>query len=241
MGRGEVGNLRLVLIIAAALLLAFASPAMAESVPAIQTAGSIQEPAPGSFHWSRFSMLGQGHDSYVSIDDPQRLGDLKWSPGKAANPYSMRLPIEPPVGSLTARFQTQKGGTASTGPMFEGSAANEPGADANGGYVALEWRTGSWALTLGGGYSEANAFTGSGGPSAGGRTFASTKSSAGAAGGSAHYDALRRYGAYLAAPYQLTDRIGLRPEVSYFYEDSLSGVSEPGNEWVMGLQCSFDF
>ncbi len=239
MGQGEVGILHRVLIIVSVLLLALAAPAMAEFAPAAQATGDIQEPAPGGFQWSRFSMFGQGNDSYVSIHDPKRLGDLKWSPGKVANPYAMRLPFEPPIGSLTARFQPHKESVASTGPMFEGTAS-ERSPEANGGYMALEWRTGSLALTLGGGYSEASAFTGNGGSSSG-RSFASTGSSSSTSGGAARYDALRRYGAYLAAPYQLTDRIGLRPEVSYFYEDSLSGTATPGNEWVMGLQCSFGF
>jgi hypothetical protein len=226
-----------VLIIAAALLLALTTPAMAESVPAGQTTGA---PTPDGFQWSRFSLSGQGNDSYVSKNDPQRLGDLKWSPGEPSNPYAVRLPIEPPIGSLTARFRTHKDSMASAGPMFEGTTSNERSPEAHGGYMALEWRTGSLALTLGGGYSESSAYTGSTASSSG-RSFASTKSSASSSGGSARYDALRRYGAYLAAPYQLTDRIGLRPEVSYFYEDSLSGAAEPGNEWVMGLQCSFGF
>lgn len=228
-----------VLIIAAVLLLALAAPAMAESAPAAQAAGAIQEPAPGGFQWSRFSLFGQGGDGYVSSDDPQRLGDLKWSPGEVSNPYAMRLPFEPSIGSLTARFQPGKGGLASTSPMFD-ETVGDPNSKANGGYMALEWRTGSLALTLGGGYSEANAFTGNG-AAASGRSFASTRSSSSTSGSAARYDALRRWGAYLAAPYQLTDRIGLRPEVSYFYEDSLSGSSTPGNEWVMGLQCNFGF
>lgn len=229
-----------VLIIAAALLLAFAVPAMAQS--ASPAAGAIQEPAPGGFQWSRFSLFGQGSDGYVSNNDPQRLGDLKWNRGEVTNSYAVSLPFEPPIGSLTARFQRQKGGPASTSPMFD-ETVGEPNSGANGGYMALEWRTGSLALTLGGGFSEAGAFTGNG-AAASGRSFASTRSgssSGGSGGAAARYDALRRYGAYLAAPYQLTDRIGLRPEVSYFYEDSLSGATDPGNEWVMGLQCSFGF
>jgi hypothetical protein len=229
--------LRWVLIIAAALLLVLPVPALADSVSAAQATGA---PTPDGYQWSRFSLFGQDHDGYVSKNDPQRQGDLKWSPDRSANPYSIRLPIEPPVGSLTARFQTHNDSMASAGPMFEGSASGERSPEANGGYMALEWRTGSLALTLGGGYSESSAYTGSR-SSAGGRSFASTKSSSSSGGGEARYDALRRYGAYLAAPYQLTERIGLRPEVSYFYEDSLSGVAEPGNEWVMGLQCSFGF
>jgi hypothetical protein len=238
MGSGEVGILHRVLIIAVALLLTLAVPAMAQS--ASNAAGAIQEPAPGGFQWSRFSLFGQGSDGYVSTDDPQRLADLKWSPGKVTNPYAMRLPLEPPLGSLTARFQPGKEGLAATSPMFDGTVG-EPNSGANGGYMALEWRTGSLALTLGGGYSEAGAFTGSG-TNASGRVFASSKSGSSSNGGaSARYDALRRYGAYLAAPYQITDRIGLRPEVSYFYEDSLSGATDPGNEWVMGLQCNFGF
>ena len=228
-----------VFIIAAALLLALAVPAMAGPPPVAKAASGIQAPSPGGFQWSRFSTLGQGSDGYISADDPQRLGDLKWSPAETANPYAMRLPFEPPIGQLTARFQPQKGGAASTSPMFN-ETVGEPEAGTNGGYMALEWRTGSLALTLGGGYSEADAFTGSGAIS-GGRAFASTRSGSSSSGGSARYDALRRWGAYLAVPYQLTERIGLRPEVSYFYEDSLSGSADPGNEWVMGLQCNFGF
>jgi hypothetical protein len=229
--------LRWLFIIATALLLVLPVPAIAKPVPAAQATGA---PTPDGFQWSRFSLFGQGHDGYVSKNDPQRLGDLKWSSGKATNPYSVRLPIDPPIGSLTARFQTQNHSMASAGPMFESGASGERSPEANGGYMALEWRTGSLALTLGGGFSESSAYTGSG-SSTGGRAFASTKSSSSTSGGEARYDALRRYGAYLAAPYQLTERIGLRPEVSYFYEDSLSGAAEPGNEWVMGLQCSFGF
>lgn len=237
MGRGEVGILRWVMIIVAALLLALPVPAMADSATAAQATGA---PTPDGFQWSRFSLFGQGHDGYVSKDDPRRLGDLKWNPGKVANSYFVRLPVEPPVGSLTARFQTHNRSLVSAAPMFEGGASDEHGSETNGGYMALEWRTGSLALTLGGGYSESSAYTGNG-SSTGGRAFASTKSSSSTGGGESRYDALRRYGAYLAAPYQLTDRIGLRPEVGYFYEDSLSGAAEPGNEWVMGLQCSFGF
>jgi hypothetical protein len=230
-----------VLIIAMALLLAFAMPAMAQRAPGSQAAGAISEPAPGGFQWSRFSLFGQGGDGYVSNDDPQRLGDLKWSPERASSPYTMRLPIEPPIGSLTARFQSGKGGISSTGPMFEG-LTNGNSSEAGGGYMALEWRTGPLALTLGGGYSQDNAFTGEGGAAAGGKAFVSTRSGASSSSsGNARYDALRRWGAYLAVPYQVTDRIGLRPEVSYFYEDSLSGADAQSNEWVMGLQCSFGF
>ncbi|KMY68802.1 hypothetical protein AAU61_04195 [Desulfocarbo indianensis] len=229
--------------ILAVCLLALASPpgeagaAGADAAPG-QPAGIIKETSPGTFQWSRFSLAGQGRDGFISADDPQRQGDLKWNLGKVTNPYSMRLPFKPPAGSLTARFQSRSGGTA-TAPMFGGTVDGRNPDKTNGGYLALEWRTGSLALTLGGGYSQASAFTGEDG-GGGGRVYASSRG-ASSAGGSARYDALRRWGAYLAAPYQITDRIGLRPEVSYFYEDALAGSTGPGNEWVMGLQFNFGF
>lgn len=232
--------MRWLIAITAVCLLALAGPSGAAGADTVsgKPAGIIKETSPGAFQWSRFSLAGQGRDGFISADDPLRQGDLKWNLGKVSNPYAMRLPFKPPAGSLTARFQSRSGGTA-TAPMFGGSVDARGPDKNNGGYLALEWRTGSLALTLGGGYSQADAFTGEDG-GASGRVYASSRGGS-SANGSARYDALRRYGAYLAAPYQITDRIGLRPEVSYFYEDALAGSTGPGNEWVMGLQFNFGF
>ena len=219
-----------------ALLLALAVPAGAGSAPSASAAGPVQVAAAGAYQWSRFSLFGQGRDGYVSADDPQRTGDLNWSLEGFAKPYISSPNVD--RERFNTRFKSSSLGLRRAGPMF-GEEVAERNPENTGGYLALEWRAGPLALTLGGGYSEASAFVG-GTSSSGGRVYASTGSSSARSAG-ARYDALRRWGAYLAAPYQLTERIGLRPELSYFYEDSLSGTVDPGNEWVMGLQFSFGF
>jgi hypothetical protein len=45
----------------------------------------------------------------------------------------------------------------------------------------------------------------------------------------------------MAMPYQLSEAVGLRPELAYHYDEALSGSLDPANEWVMGLQFSFGF
>ncbi len=228
--------MRWVTAVMTALLLALAVPAGAGSAPSASAAGPVQVAAAGAYQWSRFSLFGQGPDGYVSADDPRRTGDLNWSLEDLAKPYTSSPNAD--RQRFNTRFKSSSIGLRGAGPMF-GEEVAERNPENTGGYLALEWRTGPLALTLGGGYSEANAFVGGTG-SSGGRVYASTGSSSARSAGT-RYDALRRWGAYLAAPYQLTERIGLRPELSYFYEDSLSGTVDPGNEWVMGLQFSFGF
>jgi hypothetical protein len=45
----------------------------------------------------------------------------------------------------------------------------------------------------------------------------------------------------MAMPYQFSDAVGLRPELSYHYDEALDSGLDPANEWVMGLQFSFGF
>lgn len=45
----------------------------------------------------------------------------------------------------------------------------------------------------------------------------------------------------MAVPYQLSDKLSLQPELSYYYTDMLDLGAVAGNEWVMGLQFTFGF
>jgi hypothetical protein len=214
--------------------------------------GGFAEPAPGSFQWNRFSARANGADGVVGLDDPVGLPDLQ--PRLRVSPparKAYRLPLPAP-GELTARLQ---GGhldareapaagpgapAAGASPLFEGSApVDDPNRADN--FLALEWRTGPVGLTLGGGYSLSLESAGSGAaPASRGRVLASSGGSSSSAS-SAGLDAHRRWSAYMAMPYQFSDAVGLRPELSYHYDEALDSGLDPANEWVMGLQFSFGF
>lgn len=128
-----------------------------------------------------------------------------------------------------------------SGPLFgtEGRIQEE---DGRGGFLALRWNPlRSLGLTLGGGLQRSQAAMG--GESTAWQTspklamLSPTDSNSGYAN-TGHYS---RWAAFMAMPYQLNERLGLQPEVSYYYTDMPDLTSVAGNEWVMGLQFTFGF
>lgn len=110
------------------------------------------------------------------------------------------------------------------------------------GYVAFYWRTGSLGFTIGGGYersSQSASIDTSGGQSGG--FGLSGLSSGGKSTSSSQYSSDRRWSAFVAIPYQITDRFGFAPELSYHKSEASGESDDPGNEWVMGLQFNFGF
>lgn len=156
------------------------------------------------------------------------------------------------AGPFTARLLTHRGSepgavlpSALSGrvtPDVEGYDPQREEMLQQGGYLALEWRSGAMGLTIGGGLSRTHVATASGGASEErllryslDRGPSSSRSS------SSGFDSSHRVAAFVAMPYQITDRFGLMPEFSYYHGQSDAGPESGDNEWVMGLQFRFGF
>ncbi len=172
---------------------------------------------------------------------------LAWLEGEGQQPsvgydYWQFNPQELKAGPFTARVLApgQVPGLEAVSPL-PGEAVLEA-EQPYGGYLALEWRAKSWGVTIGGGYSRSFDLGGqdlaSAAPVRRVAASFSTRSNTAGGGGSAPLD---RWSAFLALPYQITDRVGVRPELSFSYESQAASTQQPGNEWVMGLQFSFGF
>lgn len=154
---------------------------------------------------------------------------------------------EPPSRPIGARATSQAFDFGngllfqSGGPLF-GNDGRLQEDDATGGFLSLKWRPApNLGLTLGGGYQRSQTTLGS-------DTSAWQVSSPSPpvlavrdAASTASYSHYTRLGAYLAMPYQLTEKMGLQPELTYYYSDLPDLGSVAGNEWVMGLQFNFGF
>ena len=129
----------------------------------------------------------------------------------------------------------------STSP-FVGSRDQLDDNNPNAAYLAMEWRTGSLGLSLGGGYAGSNLTTvaDAGGASRGG-TMRSSSLNANSSSASSRYDASSRWAAFMSVPYRLSESISFGPEFTYYYLNAPAESTEVGNEWVMGLQMKFDF
>jgi len=173
--------------------------------------------------------------------------DLAWLDGdnqqeSVGYDYWQFNPQELKAGPFTARVLApgQVPGLETVAPL-PGEAVLEA-EQPYGGYLALEWRAKSWGVTIGGGYSRSYDLSGQATSTAAPvRRVAASFSSSSYSSTTAGTGPLDRWSAFLALPYQITDRVGVRPEVSFSYETQASSAQEPGNEWVMGLQFSFGF
>ncbi|MFH1057232.1 MAG: hypothetical protein V1797_00970 [Pseudomonadota bacterium] len=189
-------------------------------------------------------------DLYRSVPLPDPGFEFKSGPAAGAP-----APPKPEVGvrllplplSLSAGSLSSLGaGEAIPAPSYhhQEQEAMSEGED-RGGFLALRWRPGSHlGLDVGGGYQRGHDTTGSGE----GLSWQMASPAplmalrdAGGSGGGANYLSYGRWAAFMALPYQLTDHVGLRPEVSYYYGENPDLGRSAANEWVMGLQFTFGF
>jgi hypothetical protein len=127
-------------------------------------------------------------------------------------------------------------GNAGSRPL-SGVEARLDDQNPQGGFLAFRLPTGFLGdVMVGGGYIRTSTASNS-------TTTTAPKGASAALRGpeSTLYDTGGRWGAFVAVPYQITNRVDLRPEVSYYYGDSPALGSESGNEWVMGLRFNFGF
>lgn len=108
------------------------------------------------------------------------------------------------------------------------------------GYLALQLRTGALGFTIGGGYERTSLATSEAGSSAGGG-FSAASLSTGPTRGGSQYNSVGRWSAFVAMPYQISERVGILPEFSYYHGDAEAKTEVEGDEWVMGLQFQFGF
>ncbi len=155
------------------------------------------------------------------------------------------------AGPFTARLLTHRGSSpgavlpsALSGRVPSGPEAYDPQREEllqQGGYLALEWRSGPMGLTIGGGLSRTHvASAGSASEDRLLRYSLDRATSSGHRSGSG-FDSGHRVAAFVAMPYQITDRFGLLPEFSYYHGQADIGTESDDNEWVMGLQFRFGF
>ncbi len=180
---------------------------------------------PTGFNWSGDSQL-----VWIGEDDGQE---------NAGYDYWRFNPPELKAGPFAARVLApgQVPGLEAVAPLPDEvlSRAEQP----YGGYLALEWRAKSWGVTIGGGYSRSYGPGSQEAPPL--RRVAASfsgRSSSAAGRATASQD---RWSAFLALPYQISERVGIRPELSFSYESQAASPQEAANEWVMGLQFSFGF
>ena len=182
---------------------------------------------PTGFNWSQQPELA----GLVGPDSSSPVGYDYWQfnpqPAKAG-PFSARVLAPGQVPGLETLAPLPGEAALETEPPY-------------GGYLALEWRSKSWGLTIGGGYSRSFDLGDQPAGSVAPRRIAASFSGASAAGSTGGRAPLDRWSAFLALPYRISDRLGVRPEVSFSYESPSTGARAPGNEWVMGLQFDFGF
>lgn len=235
------------LLLSFALAVSLAMPAWAETPApkASKTTPIIDVVAvvPGADHNARLKSKPDNVDlkphrvlgSSGSLDLDRRLSAEAAQPQRSESPVSM-------VGTglgLDARWESLSnwnGGNAGGRPL-SGTETRLDDQAPQGGFLAFRLPTGFLGdVMIGGGYARTSTATGTG-------SGGSPKGSAAALRGaeSTLYDTGGRWGAFVAVPYQITKRVDLRPEVSYYYGDNPSLGSESGNEWVMGLRFNFGF
>lgn len=130
----------------------------------------------------------------------------------------------------------------SSAPLF-GSDGRIQEEDGRGGFLALKWNpVRALGLTVGGGLQRSQAVVGNE-ASAWQVANAPTPSLSLRDNNSGYANTGRysRWAAYVAVPYQLSDKLGLQPELSYYYTDMPDLGAVAGNEWMMGLQFTFGF
>ncbi len=130
----------------------------------------------------------------------------------------------------------------SSAPLF-GSDGRIQEEDGRGGFLALKWNPArALGLTVGGGLQRSQAAVGNE-SSAWQVANAPTPAMSLRDNNSGYANTGRysRWAAYVAVPYQLSDKLGLQPELSYYYTDMPDLGAVAGNEWVMGLQFTFGF
>lgn len=227
-------RVRSLLCIVALLALVLAGPggagyALASADrPAVAGPGAVPLFLPTGFTWSADSELAWlGDEAHL-----EGVGYDYWQ----FNQQNLKL------GSFSARVLApgQVPGLEAVAPLPGESVleAEQP----YGGYLALEWRAKSWGVTIGGGYSRSYDLGGSEmAPAAPLRRVAASFSKGSNSPGAGGTTAQDRWSAFLALPYQISERVGVRPEVSFSYESRADRDLNPGNEWVMGLQFSFGF
>lgn len=184
----------------------------------------------------------------VPLPDPGfefKSGPAAGAPAPAKPETGVRL-LPLPLSFSAGSLSSLGAGEAMPVPSYrhQDQEAMAEGED-RGGFLALRWRPGSnLGLDVGGGYQRGHDTTGSGE----GLSWQMASPAplmalrdVGGSGGGANYLSYGRWAAFMALPYRLTDHVGLRPEVSYYYGDNPDLGRSAANEWVMGLQFTFGF
>lgn len=239
-----------------------AAPAKA---PAKQLAAAAAEAEPASALLSRSDL-----NASVPLPDPAfefKSGSAAppvapaWLDPKASRPASegrgtFNLPLafsasglgaDPPSRPTAGRAAGQAAPDSAPwlqagGPLF-GADGRIQEEDGQGGFLALKWHPArALGVTVGGGLQRSQAAVGNE-SSAWQVANAPTPSMALRDNNSGYASTGRysRWAAYVAVPYQLNEKLGLQPEVSYYYTDMPDLGPVAGNEWVMGLQFTFGF
>lgn len=181
------------------------------------------------------SLLGQDHYRFA------------WSsyqlPASAAPWRSLRS--QQKKSAFSARLLAHRGNAPGAtlpsnmaGASYIGYDPQREETEQQGGYLALEWRSGPMGVTIGGGVSRSHTASPGSGPAA----YSLNRSiGGGSAQGSHSFETNNRWGAFVAMPYQISDRVGLLSEFSYFGGQDPNASTPADNEWVLGLQFRFGF
>ncbi|MFH1033331.1 MAG: hypothetical protein V1806_02395 [Pseudomonadota bacterium] len=181
----------------------------------------------------------QGHRRTATLTS----GDSELPLAFSASALSAETPARPTGGRATSVGISDGGPVLqSSAPLF-GSDGRIQEEDGRGGFLALRWNPGSaLGLTVGGGLQRSQAVVG--GESSSWQVANAPTPSMSLRDNNSGYANTGRYSrwaAYVAVPYQLSDNLGLQPELSYYYTDMPDLGAVAGNEWVMGLQFTFGF
>jgi hypothetical protein len=215
------------------------APNKSKSTPIIDIVAVV----PGADHAARLKAKPDNVDlkpsrvlgSSGSLELDRRLASDNADQPRTAGPVPM-------VGTgmgLDSRWETLgnwNGGNAGSRPLSAVEARLDD-QDPQGGFLAFKLPAGFLGdVIVGGGYTRnSTASSSATGPAPRGALAAVR------APESTQYDTAGRWGAFMAMPYQITNRMGVRPELSYSYGDNANLGSESGNEWVMGLRFTFGF
>ncbi len=221
-----------------------ASPGGGKTTPIIDIVAVV----PGSDHAAKLNAKPDAKpvdikaarllSSSGSLDVDRRLAAESSNAGQGQFP---NLIVGNGMG-LDGRWESWGNWNGSSGAMrpLDGAEARLDDQDPQGGFLALKLPAGALGnVMVGGGYLRSYSATS-------GETASSSapRGALAAVRGTSEttsYDSMGRLNAFVAMPYQITQRVGVRPELSYYHGDNPSLGPEAGNEWVMGLRFTFGF
>jgi hypothetical protein len=172
-----------------------------------------------------------------------RLGGLGLPLAFSAGALNTDPPARPTGGRASSQGITEGlPAVQYSAPLF-GSDGRIQEEDGRGGFLALKWNPGpALGLTVGGGLQRSQAAVGN--ESSAWQVANAPRPAMSLSDNNSGYANTGRYSrwaAYVAVPYQVSDKVGLQPELSYYYTDMPDLGAVAGNEWVMGLQFTFGF